>query len=94
MARHQVLLCDICGRPTERIVGKLSYVPSIRGTVRLNWSNYTHTADVGDCCQAKLFNQVKFRKRMTREQYLEHRRQKRTKSTARASLKNGDSNGS
>lgn len=78
------MICDVCGEPTEKIVGKISFCPTIRGVVRLNWNNYTHTADVGECCKAALFQNVKFRKRMTKEQYQESRKEKANKSTTRA----------
>lgn len=87
MARHSVVICDLCGKPTEKIVGKISFCPTIRGVVRLNWNNYTHTADVGVCCKDKLFQDVKFRKRMTKQQYAEHRKERANRSTVKASQK-------
>lgn len=84
MARHAVMVCDLCGEPTEKLVGKISFCPTIKGVVNLNWNNYTHTADVGECCKDDLFKQVKFRKRMTQEQYQQSRRDRANKSTTRA----------
>jgi hypothetical protein len=48
------------------------------------WSNYTHTADVGMCCKDKLFKTVKFRKRMTRQEYQDARKRRSHSSTVRA----------
>lgn len=83
MARHQVMICDICGRPTERIVGKISWVPYVPGVVRLNWNNYTHVADVGECCKDKLWEDVNFRKRMTQEEYRQSRKGSRNRTTVK-----------
>lgn len=93
MARHSVMICDLCGQPTEQIVGKISFCPTIRGVVRLNWNNYTHTADVGECCKDKLFKEVKFRKRMTQKEYQESRRARQNSSTVRARKKEPEGNG-
>lgn len=84
MARHSVIVCDVCGRPTEQIAGKLCYVPSIPGVVRLQSNNYTHAADVGVCCKDKVFGQINFTKRMTAEQHQKARRERVGKSTVRA----------
>jgi hypothetical protein len=77
MARETTLICDCCGKPTESIVGKLMFVPSIPGISRTAHSNYTHSADVGACCQNKLMRGINFRKRMTFEQYQATRRGER-----------------
>lgn len=90
MARHQVMLCDICGQPTEQIVGKISFCPTIRGVVRLNWNNYTHTADVGVCCKDQLFTDINFRKRMSQKQYQESRKAKANHTTVRATRKKAE----
>ena len=87
MARHQVIVCDVCGQPTERIAGKISFVPSIPGVSRLNWNNYTHSADVGECCKDKLFADISFRKRMTKKEYMKSRADKANRSTVRANRK-------
>jgi hypothetical protein len=81
VARHQVIVCDVCGQPTERIAGKISFVPSIPGVVRLNWNNYTHSADVGECCEKKIFGEINFRPRMTKGEYSKARRERSGKST-------------
>ena len=73
MAKLVTLKCDICKKETTRIVGKLHFIP-INGLSRSAHSNYTHHADVGECCKAKLLTGFSFRKRMTKEQYQEARR--------------------
>jgi hypothetical protein len=74
MARQAV--CDICKRPTNRIVGKLQFVPAEQegGKKRMSHSNYSHHADVGECCGTKLLQLFNFRPRMTRKEYLASRR--------------------
>lgn len=84
MARHSVIVCDVCGRPTEQIAGKLCYVPSIPGVVRLTANNYSHAADVGVCCKDKVFGQINFSKRMTAAEHQAARRNRVNKSTVRA----------
>ncbi len=91
MSRHQVVVCDLCGNPTEQIAGKICFVPQIPGVTRKMWSNYSHTADVGMCCKDKLFKQVNFRKRMTKEEYRESRKRRSHSSTVKAT--NTGSNG-
>jgi hypothetical protein len=59
--------CDICGKQTEDIVGKILFTPA-------HHSLYTHTADVGVCCQKKLLNGFQWRERMSAEEYNESRR--------------------
>lgn len=73
MARSIELHCDICGKPTTRIIGKLHFIP-INGLSRSAHSNYTHHADVGECCKDRLLHGFRFRKRMTKEQYQEARK--------------------
>jgi hypothetical protein len=77
----------VCGNPTERIAGKISFVPSIPGVVRLNWNNYTHSADVGECCYEKIFGEINFRKRMTKGEYMKSRTDKSGKSTVKTKAK-------
>lgn len=89
MARHSVIVCDVCGRPTEQIAGKLCYVPSIPGVVRLQSNNYSHAADVGVCCKDKIFGQVKFTKRLSAAEHQKARRARVNRSTVRA--KNAES---
>jgi hypothetical protein len=84
MARHNVMICDICGQTTEQIAGKLCYVPSIPGVLRLTANNYSHAADVGVCCKDKLFGEVKFTKRMSAEEHQKNRRGRVNRSTVRA----------
>lgn len=77
MGRATTLTCDVCKRPTENIVGKLMFVPLIPGVSRAAHSNYSHSADVGECCKSKVLNGIGFRKRRTFEEYQAERRGKR-----------------
>lgn len=74
MAREVKITCDICRRPTDRIVAKLFLGPIIPGVNRAVHSNYTHHADVGECCEKKLLKAFNFKKRMTAVQYHESRK--------------------
>jgi len=74
MARATQLTCDVCGKPTNFIVGKLLFVPVIPGTTRSAHSNYSHRADVGECCKHKLFNGIAFTQRRSFEEYQRSRR--------------------
>jgi hypothetical protein len=74
MARDVNLTCDICGKPTAVIVGKLLFVPIIPSVARSAHSNYSHSADVGECCKNRLFNTVKFQKRRSFDEYQRSRR--------------------
>jgi hypothetical protein len=65
-------LCDVCRKPTNKIVGKLQYIPT-RSTARSH-SDYTHHADVGECCSSRLLQLFNFRERMTRKEYLAKRK--------------------
>lgn len=73
MARETKLTCDICKRPTARIVGKLQYVPVFAGS-RAVHSNYSHHLDVGVCCKDRLFKSFNFTKRKTQAEYQQSRR--------------------
>lgn len=75
MTRSTTLICDVCRKETKRIVGKLNFVPMIPGVSRSAHSNYSHTADIGECCRVKLFHAVGFRKRMSVNEYQSKRRQ-------------------
>ena len=77
MARATTLTCDVCGKTTNSIVGKLMFVPMIPGISRSAHSNYSHSADVGECCRAKILNGISFRRRRTFEQYQAARRGER-----------------
>lgn len=72
MAR--ALRCDVCGKDTEAIVGKLFYGPLVKGSARAVHSNYTHHCDVGVCCADRLLKSFKFRKRMNAKAYQSSRR--------------------
>lgn len=78
MARTMTKHCDVCGKPTERIVGKLHFIPSVPGVSRLVHSNYTHHADVGECCKSKLFSAFKFQPRVSQKEYQKRRRNGQT----------------
>jgi hypothetical protein len=69
MGRKIELRCDVCRRPTKRIVGKLHFIPMIPGVSRGVHSNYTHHLDVGVCCKDKLFKLLDFRERQTKAEY-------------------------
>lgn len=55
MARNNVT-CDLCGKPTERVVAKL-YLSNRTGG-KNDHANYTAHADVGECCMGLV---VKFK---------------------------------
>lgn len=74
MARTTTVTCDLCKKPTTRIVAKLNYIPMISGLARGAHSNYTHHADVGMCCGNRVLKIFNFRERMTAEEYQESRR--------------------
>lgn len=74
MAREVTLRCDICNKPTARIVGKLFFGPMIPGAARAYHSNYTHHADVGICCEKRLLKGFNFKKRLTAAEYHESRK--------------------
>lgn len=76
MARKTTETCDVCGKATERIVGKLFFTPLIPGVNGGVHSNYSHHADVGVCCQKRLLNGFKFRKRTTATEYHESRKRR------------------
>jgi hypothetical protein len=74
VAREVIKRCDVCGKPTERIVAKIQFIPMIPGVSRSVHSNYTHHADVGVCCEAKLLRGFKWRKRLTAAEYHDSRK--------------------
>ena len=63
MAR--VLVCDVCRKPTNRIVGKVLYIPV--NDRRFSYSNYSAHADIGECCASRFNDTVRFRKRKRHE---------------------------
>jgi hypothetical protein len=65
----KVLTCDICRKPTERIVGKLLFIP-VNGK-SYSYSDYEALADVGECCEQTLSRMVKFRRRKRRVKAVE-----------------------
>lgn len=60
------LTCDVCGKPCERIIGKLLLLPSKEGaTWRHN--DYKAHADVGGCCAGPVKTLVKWQVRKPRK---------------------------
>jgi hypothetical protein len=74
MTRTTTLLCDVCRKPTKRIVGKLNFIPMIPGVSRSAHSNYSHHADVGECCKSKILNGINFSQRVSIDEYQARRR--------------------
>ena len=74
MAREIRKICDICKKPTKQIVGKLHFIPAIPGVSAVVHSNYTHHADVGECCKNRLLTNFSFRERVSAEEYRKQRR--------------------
>jgi len=71
MAREIVLRCDVCRKPTKRIVAKMNYIPS---TSRRAHSNYTHHLDVGECCGERVLKLFNWKQRMSKKEYADSRR--------------------
>jgi hypothetical protein len=68
-------VCDVCKKPTAEIVAKLTYIPRTpNGGRQTTFSNYTHHADVGACCGAKLLRLFNFQERTSFEEYQQRRR--------------------
>lgn len=77
MARTTTRTCDICRKPTPRIVAKLFYGPIIKGSSNAIHSNYTHHLDVGECCgggSSKILKLFNWQKRRSAKEYAESRR--------------------
>lgn len=90
MARHQVVICDVCGKPTEKVAGKIYFAPPMDDAPqegqkkRKSFWNYTHSADVGECCKTKMFGIVQFKPRMTQGEYQQARKDRASRSTVKA----------
>jgi hypothetical protein len=54
----KVVVCDVCRKPTDKIVMKLFRSPDHRH------ENYDGHADVGACCAPSINRTVKFRDRV------------------------------
>lgn len=68
MARE--LLCDVCKKPTDEIVGKLFFAPTTRANGAKSFhNNYQFHLDVGVCCQGRLLKSFNWRKRMSAALY-------------------------
>lgn len=80
MARG-ALTCDVCGKECDEIVGKLYFSPVRRGQT-YHHSKYTHHADVGNCCQARLLGGFKWAERTTAKEYHAGRRKNKKRDAA------------
>jgi len=58
MARQ--VRCDVCGKLTSRVAVKLFKVSRMHSKVSHN--DYTHHADVGECCVMKI-NEIRWQER-------------------------------
>lgn len=56
------VVCDVCGKPTDRIVIKLFKSPT---KMRHDHSDYTHHASIGSCCLLKI-NEINWNERKRR----------------------------
>jgi hypothetical protein len=56
-----VSICDVCKRPTKRVVFKLFLADKTNGGV--DHSDYGAHADVGECCGAKITEDIRWTKR-------------------------------
>jgi hypothetical protein len=74
MAREVTLKCDICRRSCKQIAAKLFFGPIIPGVNRAVHSNYTHHADVGECCEKRILELFNFKERLTAVEYHQSRR--------------------
>lgn len=74
MARTVEVKCDVCKQPCKKIVGKLFFTPLVPGVVGGVHSNYSHHADVGECCKNRLLKGFNFTKRVTATEYHESRK--------------------
>jgi len=71
MARS--LQCDICKRPCNTILAKIQYIPMDRPK-RTTHSDYSHHADVGECCSERILEMFNFTPRRTRAEYQNSRK--------------------
>lgn len=58
----KALICDVCRKPTNRIVAKLYLAPKNGG--RNDHSNYTAHADVGECCGSRVPQMARWQRRV------------------------------
>ena len=67
----KVLVCDICGKATEQIVGKIFYTPLTRANGATNsfHNKYQLHGDVGTCCEGKLKRGFRWRQRVSAQVY-------------------------
>jgi hypothetical protein len=70
MARAELKVCDICGKVTDEIVGKVFFTTLTPARSKNSFHNhYELHADVGACCVEKLKKGFRWRKRMSAQQY-------------------------
>jgi hypothetical protein len=54
--------CDICGKPTNRVVAKIYLSPAGENGKSQMWrQDYTAHADVGECCASQIIPKTKIR---------------------------------
>lgn len=58
-----VHVCDVCRRPTKRIVFKLFLADKTNGSIEKGHSDYGAHADVGECCGSKISGEIRWTKR-------------------------------
>lgn len=72
MKKHE---CDICKKPTEKIVAKLYLTPlTKRENKNGAFNRYKFHLDVGVCCEDRLRTGFRWSERMTAQQYNDSRR--------------------
>lgn len=76
MARQTNNVCDICRKPTSKIMAKMYYglVHQDGEVKKKEHANYTHHLDVGVCCYEKILKLFAWQKRKTKEEYMKSRR--------------------
>jgi hypothetical protein len=68
MLMGKIVTCDVCGKPTSKIVAKLYLAPTKgeRGLIAAVGSDYTASMDVGVCCTESIPKIGKWTKRKKR----------------------------
>lgn len=61
VARAVIVVCDVCKKPTKRLVAKLFLTP--RNDNNGAWNDYQFHADVGECCSSKVLQDIRWTKR-------------------------------
>jgi hypothetical protein len=67
----KVLVCDLCRKPTDAIVGKMFYAPTTNGNggAKSFHNKYQLHLDVGVCCEDKMKRNFKWRQRVSAAVY-------------------------